>query len=825
MSGEDRVEQYLAEALPHSRGTFSWDDLRMAELLAIYLDVQPDDYGLHCLAAATAGGATFFRMRRRGASTIILWDGAVDLDQIGPQGNSAQAALGLALHCAARQGRVELTVSSGSLNYHPDRGWKRAAQTSQPNRLTVTHSRWWQAFTPSPVLARLRSGGMFAPLECTPKLPWRTPPARWAVSWGELPRPVCQARDSVQVQASSWGRGCAFPGGGNWWIVVSGVAYEYSRPWGSLDLVWWGEFPLDLNRSRLVDGEELEAWFLWLAVELASITAERHWEGVPLELLLEHGGEAPWNAPWYTRANGQPATLGNMQDHYDRWGFLPVVGVPRPEGDAFLFADGFPAELQALFPNWAYLPSEFSRLPEGEPYLARIPLSGGGGEVGLRANPGFGQRVWGERGWIIMERKPHGIDLSLNSPSNYLGELVRLYTCLLEQECSRPAAATFHVASFLDYLLFVKQIRQLSESVSYTHPAGAFGHLALGELMSRYPIRMLSGQTRNLAEILEQADGFVNPASPDPYVCDYLTFTILWAWRSREMSYRPRSSACQQLLNAPGTSLLERILADPECAAAQALKRLPDCRPRSGVDFSLARREMGNGSNILTTFHLLLAMTEETDRPGLLHVLPEFLELENERDLAAWEAICTGELRLVWLWGKIDSLLRRQNLPEAGRLAREAASLFSRHWLSAYLTGICAGFGGDYDAAYRDLDEALARGGPGWLIQQPMWQAAFLSRRPLAQMVVVVQAQSLGAQILAASVQPDPQLRVATCRTLLENPDCPLSVYEVLGNALAEQGEGEAARHCWRLFLAARHDQLMEFDLPARQQRVREKLR
>ena len=823
MSGEDRVEQYLAEARPHSQGEFTWDGLRMAEQLAFYLDAQPDDYGLHCLAAATAGGATFFQIRRRGTSTTILWDGAVDLEQIGPQGNSAQAALGLALHCAARQGRVQLSVGCGSLTYHPERGWRRGGQTAQPNRLTVTHSRWWQALAPSEVLARLRSHGMFAPLECTPRLPWRMPPARWSVSWGELPRQVCQAQDSVQLPASSWGRGCAFPGGGNWWIVVSGVAYEFHRPWGSLDLVWWGDFPLDLNRSRLVNGEELEAWFLWLAVELASTTAPRHWEGVPLELMLEHGGDEVWNAPWYTRADGRPATLRNMQDHYDRWGFLPVVGVPQPEEAAFLFADGFPLDLQSLFPNWAYIPVQFTHLPENEPYLVRIPLSGGGGEIGLRANPGLGQREWTDRGWLKVDRKPDGVDLS-HGHANYLQELVLLYTCLLEQECPLPSAATFHVACFVDYLLFVKQLRHVSECAAYTHPAGAFGDLALSELLNRYPIRMLSGKTCILAEIHEHADGFVNPNSTHGYVCDYLTFATLWAWRGREMTYRLRSSACQQMLNSPGTTLLDRILAAPDCAASQVLRRLPDCRPRTDVDLSLVRRELGKGSNILNTFHVLLAMVEGVDRNRLLELLPEFLELENERDLAAMEAVCAGESRLVWLWGKVDSLLRRQNLHEAEQFAQEAATLFSHHWQSAYLTGKCAGFRGDFEAAYRDLDNARMRGGPGYLIQGYFWQAALFSRRPLHLIVMVEPAQSLGSQVLAAALQPDPQLRIATCRTLLENPECPHSVYEVLGNALAEQGEAEGARHCWRLFLAARHDQLMEFDLPARQQRVRERL-
>lgn len=823
MSGEDRVEQYLAEAQLHSQGEFTWDGLRMAELMAVYLDAQPDDYGLHCLAAAVAGGATFFQIRRRGASTTILWDGAVDLQEIGPQGNPAQSSLGLALHCAARQGRVQLSVGFGSLTYHPDRGWRGGAQTAQPNRLTVAYSRWWQALAPSAVLARLRARGMFAPLECIPRLPWRTPPAGWSVTWGELPRSVCLARHSVQLPASSWGRGCAFPGEGNWWIVVSGVAYEFSRPWGSLDLVWWGDFPLDLNRSRLVNGEELEAWFLWLAVELATVTASRHWEGVPLELMLEHGGDEVWNAPWYTRADGRPATLRNMQDHYDRWGFLPVVGFPQPEEAAFLFADGFPLDLQGLFPNWAYIPLQYRRLPENEPYLVRIPLSNGGGEIGLRANPGFGQRVWTERGWGTMDRKPHGIDISIGGPANYLEELVLLYTCLLEQECPLPAAGTFHVACFLDYLLFVRQIRDISEPVALSHPAASYGTLALSQLLEQYPVRLLSGNTCSLAEARLHIEGFVNPNSDHAFVCDYTTFLLLLIWR-QETVYRLRSSKCQGMLNNSGATLLDRILADPECAAAQALKRLPECRPRSDIYLTLARRELGVGSNILTTFHVLLAMVEDADRSSLLEILPELLEIENDQDLKAMESVCQGELRLVWLWGKVGSLLRRQNLREAERLAHEAASLFSQHWQAAFLTGLCSGFRGDFEAAHRDLEESLGRGGPGTLLQQYFWQAAQLSRKPVAQSILVEPAQSLGSQVLAAALLPDPQVRVAACRTLLENPDCPLSVYEVLGNALAEQGETEGARHCWRLFLAARHDQLMEFDLPARQQRVRERL-
>ena len=106
MSGDERVEQYLSEAQPHSQGEFSWDGLRMAQLLSLYAELDPYRYALHALAAAVAGGATFFDSRVRGASTLLKWDGqAPDLDSLGPQGDTRHAALTLALYAAAKLGR------------------------------------------------------------------------------------------------------------------------------------------------------------------------------------------------------------------------------------------------------------------------------------------------------------------------------------------------------------------------------------------------------------------------------------------------------------------------------------------------------------------------------------------------------------------------------------------------------------------------------------------------------------------------------------------------------------------------------------------------
>ncbi|MFN8613178.1 MAG: hypothetical protein U0931_36910 [Vulcanimicrobiota bacterium] len=815
MSGQERVEQYLAEAQAHSQGKFSWDGLRMAELLALYIEADPADMSLHCLASAVAGGATFLKVTFRGARIIVCWDGTVDLENLGPQGDSA---LALALHCAARQGKVVLATPSGRLSYSPGEGWRRNRQGSQHNRLELCQRAWWRAFKTSPQLARLRARGGYAPLECQPGLRAAPKPVAWCVSWGQLPVPVCLPEQQVNLPCSLHGSGCAFPGTGKWQMVVKGVAYPISDGWPELDLVWWGEFPLDLNRTRLVRGLELGQWLSWLTVELGRITAERHWPGVPLELLLQVGGDEIWNAGWYRRADGHIASLGNMQDYYDRWGCLPVVGAIQQQA-GFLFEQGLPEQIQELFPNWLYLPSEYGRLPEHEDYLVRVPLSSGQGEIGLRANPGLGQRVWTGQGWRALDRKPHGIDLTLDSPPNYIEQLVLLYTCLLEQDCPRPAWASFHVACFLDYLHFARHIRDYSEIVTFPHPCPSIRQLSLAELVKRYPVPMLSGGSRTLTEIEEHAQAYVNPNSAHGYVSEYLTFYLLG--RGSQENQGLSSTRCHRLLAGQQGTLLERLRADSGCAAAQMLARLPGCRPRPQVDLDQARRELGTGSNILCTPHLLLAMTDELDHLALVEILPDFLELENEQDLAAMEAVCAGELRLTWLWGKFQSRLRSQQFDSAQQLAQEARHLFPRHWLSAFMAGLSGGFGGDLEAACSHLEESLRRGGPMALLQPYFWHSALLSRGGLAHRILMEPAESMPMQLLVASQQPDPTVRVRTVQAMLEHPHCPASAYEILGKALAELGDFTAACVCFRRFLAARHDQVMEFDLPARHERAR----
>ena len=148
----ERVDQLLAEANPHSQGKFSWDPVRMAELLALYPSLDPEDFVLHCLAAAVAGGATQFNLRKRGTSTVLSWNGLPlnpeDLDGLGPQGDTRQAALSLALNAAARLGRVQLSGAGGTLDIQPGRACRRLPDPCSENRLELVRSRWWYALAP-----------------------------------------------------------------------------------------------------------------------------------------------------------------------------------------------------------------------------------------------------------------------------------------------------------------------------------------------------------------------------------------------------------------------------------------------------------------------------------------------------------------------------------------------------------------------------------------------------------------------------------------------------------------------------------------------------
>ena len=442
----------------------------------------------------------------------------------------------------------------------------------------------------------------------------------------------------------------------------------------------------------------------------------------------------------------------------------------------------------------------------------------------MRASPGYGQRVWTDQGWRALERKPHGLDFSVESPRDYLGVLVLVYTCLLEMQCIRPAAGTFHMLSFVDYLIFTRQMRWLSDPIQLRHPNQVFGHLSLAELVERFPVRMLSGEQRSVLEIADRLVGFVDPNSPRGFVCDFLALELLRRLNPMEAPYQLRSRRCQFIIEECEGPLLERLRGDPECAAYQVLRLLPELRPAADMVISEARKELGQGSVFLTTFHLLLALCEGADRRKLLELLPHWLEFENEADLQRLEPLCQHDLRPVWLWGKVESLLRCQRLQEAQKLVNEAGEQFPGHWQSAYLRGLTAGFRGEFAFAYRSLESAWERGGPRWLLQPHLWRLALLTGRPLAQIVLVEPTLTINSKVLAAATLEDASARVEACIQMVQVVNCPASIHEVLGEALAELGQLEAARHSWLLFLAARHDQLMEFDLSARQQRVREKL-
>lgn len=286
MSGEQRVAQYLAEANPHSQGKFNWDPVRMAELLALYPGLDPEEFVLHCLAAAVAGGASQFHLHKRGTSTVLRWNGqplsSEDLDNLGPQGDARRASLALAVNAAARLGRVQLSGAGGTLDIEPGQPCRRLARSQSESRLELVRTRWWYALTPSPSPALLRARAAYAPLETNISLPIKVTKVPWAVRWGRLPRLPCQPRQWIEKGVTSWGVGCAFPGQGRWTVVIGGISYSHPALWPRLDVIWWSSvFPLDLTRSQLVQGEQLARWQAWVKQTDWPLTALGAWPDAP----------------------------------------------------------------------------------------------------------------------------------------------------------------------------------------------------------------------------------------------------------------------------------------------------------------------------------------------------------------------------------------------------------------------------------------------------------------------------------------------------------------------------------------------------------------
>ena len=631
-------------------------------------------------------------------------------------------------------------------------------------------------------------------------------------------------------------------------MVVEGLSYPIPDPWPQLDVVWWSSaFPLDLTRTQLVQGTQLQDWKNRLAQQLSPVAGPRHWKGVPLKVLIDHGGPEVWNAPWYQRTNGNIATLQELRQIYSHSGYLPIASLPG-KYEAFLFPEGMPAELAEVFANWVLIHEQFPRLPQGEDYLVKIPLPNGRGEVGLRAKPSLEQREWSDKGWKRVARQPFGLDIHATD-YQYSTALASIYACLQEREDHQSQAFLFHVLSLLNYLVTTRNITAASEV--WTAKEFLLDHLggvSVTELAERACVRMLNGQIGCLQDVMNSWWHYLDLNSDRGYACDLVTYWLIRGLSEIPANYELHSRKCHDILRPSAEPLLARMLADPDCAAYKALEALCakpllasaakalSSAPEDTI-LRAARQEVGHESHTMTTIHILLALLRidpavrewlqgaDVTRQSLLQVLPDWLETENLADLDSMETAFEGSLRIEWYRLKVEALLRASRFEDALKLAQKSAWEFPNQWQSSRLVGLATGFRGDFPAAYGYLEDSLQRGAPGWLVQDYLWMAGILSgRSEMIQYIPLQAPESAQGKIIAASLQLNPATREQSCRDLLKTPNCPASVHEVLGNALADRGLQDEARKHWQLFLEARHDQLMEFDLPARQERIRAKL-
>jgi len=773
---EDLIVRLQADGELQSSGRFGWDLGRMGTLLERFQMADPEHYVLRSLAAAVAGGASYFRLDQGALTTRLTWDGLLpgptELADLSPlAGPSRLSELAMALLTASRLGRVKFSLVEGEA------------------RLVLVRAGWRNLFNRGRSRKLLSDRGRYAPLRLEP----------------EIAPVLFESLTESPLIKVRWGTGETV-------VVKDGVSF-WAPSVPGLDIVWWrDDLQLALSRDSLVLGPEF--WAAWdEALEsLLPLLVRPDCPSRLVQWALKNACKHPalQPLPLFALSSGKWATLAELTEQYGREGYLPVRSSPGPP--AAVMMDPVCGEfLEEHFPNRLpvdQVSRDFARLPEGEVYALRWPVLDW--EVGFRRRPAREFRWRANNAWITLRMQPFGLD-SANSKSPPLELLAVGIRALFNTREATDPLLQFQV---LSYLCEVAQLDGRRDGDSLHRHLQQSGDLPL---LHGTQFFLRRGGTVTLERLMEERGEWLiyeacggRGLLVDFLVAELLTELLTPDFRCFRSEGRRFSRACQSALQEPDP--IESILSNPGCAGHRMWKRAevnPVVETRT-VETALAglNEVLGDSQRAATTAHLLAALGFDE----LATELVEWGELENLQDLEEDEAHFVGELRVVWLSEVAECLARSGKLEAALERAQECVRNFPENWQSWYLLGNVRAWLGELGLAeqcYRK--SSRMEGTPRYDRRYPelLWASGQTEA-----------ARNLlsGDRLMRARLEEDEDESLRLCLELLSEPGCPLSVHERLGQVYAGLGRDEEARAHFLLFVQARPDQLLEANLVARRE-------
>lgn len=771
---EDLIVRLQADGELQSSGRFCWDLARMGTLLERYQMADPEHYVLRALAAAVAGGASYFRLKQGALITRFCWDGLLpgptELAELSPlAGPRRLSELAMALLTASRLGRVDFTLGEGEV------------------RLVLARSGWRSLFNRGRSWNLLAERGRYAPLRIEPKVaivPF--------VSF--LESPLTKVR---------WGSGKTV-------VVKDGVSFAAPSVAG-LDIVWWQDaVPLALSRDDLVFGPEFEAAWAELLEQVLPLLVRPDCPSSLIEWALKNAGGHPAfeRLPLFALSNGSWASFAELKEQYGRDGYLPMLSSPGPPA-AVMTDPRFAEFLLQHFPNQLPVDGvarDFARLPKEEVYALKWPVLDQ--EVGFRKRPAREFRCRANNAWTTLRMQPFGLDSWGFKPPPLDLFAVGVRALFNTREATDPLLQ-FQVLSYFCEIAeldgrkdgeALRQFLQQSDDAHLLHGTQFYlrrgGTVTLDRLMGERGEWLLSdacGKRGLLVDFL---------------VGELLTQLLAPDFRCFSAGDRRFSRTCQSVLE--GTNPTERILMDPASTAYRMWFQAGGTqrRPQRSLEAALRVLDelLGDSQRTATTAHLLVALGFDEFAPSL----SEWGEVETLQDLEEDEAHFVGELRVLWLSEVAECLARSGKLEAALERAQECVRDFPEHWQSWYLLGNVRAWLGELGLAEQCYCKSRRMdGNPRYDRRYP--EMLWAGGQPDA-----ARKLQSGDRLMRARLEENEDESLRLCLELLDEPGCPVSVHECLGQLYAGLGRVEEARTHFLRFVQARPDQLLEANLTER---------
>lgn len=619
---EDFLRMARRDGDLESKGSFTWNLDRAMDVLSQYQLADKSEYILRVIASAVASGASDFQLETLPDGYRFSWSGQglewTELQQLFPSvlggpPKLAELAIGLG---AARSlfPSIELQATGGTLSMTgADLTISTVPSLSSRTTLQLRRPRWKHlagGILGRKELSVIARRCALAPLELT--VPFAVPPLEIAagtrvIQFGNPHRPL--PRDKILLRRDSAdGLGSGYLildlDAGPSMVQVLGVSYplpaEFAGP--PFRLLWWNDtLALDVGRSGLVRGAELEGWWeeLTRQLEQGLRSALQEQPSLPflrpaLEWFL--AGDADMDdLPLFRWGDGNPATLGALRARFQQQGYLATAREIWMEDNGLdpsrilLLDENANAGLHLRLPHmiavdhlreWPSIP----RLPGHRSYVARLPGIFFRGEMGLRTDrlPYLDILLDGTRS----ERRlvpPFGIDAAMLPGEELKTAPVTVLRVLHHLEVLDDEDRTRHVLGHLTQmamLLFPQGTRGIP--LAELLPKVQAG--TLQELLQRVQLTRTDGGKVALLDLLPHGEAEVESLTLDPLSRQLLLYLLRPSSNGRiwipfnaccGLRYGPLTEvASEAAAGAGGLTALKRFLGRPECSAFKALRHV-----------------------------------------------------------------------------------------------------------------------------------------------------------------------------------------------------------------------------------------------------------